>query len=149
MANIEQPADEYRRLLDSVIQAEPEEFEFCGKTRKMGWLHKGTIRRISHVSQKEESPYKQHCKICALMLLNNIWKIRAFYWLLWRWWYYVKDLDEVDILKVMDAGKKKVQREAFFLNTMLLTAMTDLMMTMTKKEAASIQAAQAGEAPSR
>jgi len=149
MAKIEQPTDEYRRLLDNVIEAEPEEFEFRGKTRKMGWLHKGTVRKVSHVTSKEKSPYKQHCKVCAIMLLNNVWKIRAFYWLLWRWWYYISDLDEVDILKVLDAGKKKVQREAFLLNTMLLTAMTDLMMTMTKEEAESIQAAHPGAEPSR
>lgn len=149
MAKIEQPADEFRRVLDSIIEAEPEEFEFRGKTRKMGWLHKGTVRRISHVNQKEKSPYKQHCKVCALMMLNNVWKIRFFYWALWRWWYYITDIDEVDILKVLDAGKKKVQQDAFLLNTILLTAMTDLMMTMTKKEAESIQAEQVGEEPSR
>ena len=149
MAKIEQPTDEYRRLLDNIIEKEPEEFEFRGKTRKMGWLHKGTIRKVSHINMKEQSPYKQHCKVCAAMILNNVWKIRAFYWLLWRWWYYVADLDEVDILKVLDAGKKKVQQEAFFLNTMLLTAMTDLMMTMTKKEAESTQVELPGAEPSR
>lgn len=149
MAKTEQPTDEYRRLLDSVIEKEPEEFEFRGKTRKMGWLHKGTIRKVSHITSKEKDPYKQHCKVCAVMLLNNVWKIRAFYWLLWRWWYFISDLDEVDILKVLDAGKKKVQREAFLLNTMLLTAMTDLMMTMTKEEAEHIQAELPGEEPSR
>lgn len=149
MARIEQPTDEYRRLLDSVIESEPEEFEFRGKTRRMGWLHKGTVRKVSHIVAKEQSPYKQHCKVCAAMMLNNVWKIRAYYWLLWRWWYYISDLDEVDILKVLDAGKKKVQQGAFLLNTMLLTAMTDLMMTMTKKEAESTQAALPGAAPSR
>lgn len=148
MEKPEQPTDDYRRLLDSVIEKEPEVFEFRGKRRKMGWLHKGTVRKVSHITAKEKSPYKQHCKVCAVMMLNNVWKIRAFYWLLWRWWYYISDLDEVDILRVLDAGKKKVQREAFLLNTMLLTAMTDLMMTMTKEEAESIQAALPGEAPS-
>ena len=149
MAKIEQPTDEYRRLLDQVLEAEPEEFEFRGKKKKIGWLHKGTVRKISHVSQSDDSPYKQHCKVCALMLLNNVWKIRFVYWFVWRWWYYIKDLDEVDILKVMDAGKKKVQQGAFLLNTMLLTAMTDLTMTMTRIEAERSQAEQVGARPTR
>lgn len=149
MAKIEQPADEYRKLLDNIIEAKPEPFTFRGKTRKMGWLHKGTVRKVSHIAKSEVSPYKQHCQMCAAMLLNNVWKIRFFYPLLWRWWYYIIDLDEVDILRVMDAGKKKVQQEAFFLNTMLLTAMTDLTMTMTRSEVEHIQAEQAGAALSR
>ena len=84
-------------------------------------------------------------KICVVLLLNNIWKIRFFYPLYWRWLYYVCDLDDVEILRVVDVCKKKIPSAASSLLTILATGMTDVMMTMTKSEAKAIQAGQAGE----
>ena len=87
--------------------------------------------------------------IWIVILLNNIWKIRAFYWLYWRWLYYIKDVDVVEVLKVLDVSKKKIPSNAFSLTTILATGMTDVMMTMTRSEVKAIQAEQAGEQPSR
>lgn len=142
MEKIEQPTDEYRKKLDALINASPEEIEFRGKKRKINWLHKGTIRKFSHVMVTEEDPEKRNTKICAIVMLNNVWKIKFFYWLYWRYLYYIIDLDENDILKVLNASKKKVQQEQFYINTILSTGMMDLMMTMTKQEAERIQAEQ-------
>lgn len=47
------------------------------------------------------------------------------------------------MLGVFDVAKKKIQSAAFQLTTILATAMTDAMMTMT--EAERTQAGQAGE----
>lgn len=149
MEKIEQPANEYKKRLDELMNAKPEEIEFRGKRKKVGWLHRGTIRKFSTVMVSEEDPEKRNTKICAIVLLNNVWKIRFFYWLYWRYLYYVIDLDENDILKVLDVSKKKVQQEQFYINTMLSTGMMDLMMTMTKKEAERIQAEQRGAQDSR
>ena len=76
-------------------------------------------------------------------------KIRAFYWLYWRWLYYIKDVDVVEVLKVPDVSKEKIPSNAFSLTTILATGMTDVMMTMTRSEVKAIQAEQAGEQPSR
>lgn len=52
-------------------------------------------------------------KVCACILLNRkngllTWfLLRVWYWLYWRWLYYVKDIDQVEIMGVLDASKKK------------------------------------------
>ena len=145
---IEQPSVDLQELLDSVLHDEPTEFVFRGKKHKICWLRKGTMCRCSHIRAKEKNEWKRNVKICVCILLNNIWKIRAFYWIYWRWLYYIKDVDVTDVLRVLDVSKKKIPSNAFSLATILTTGMTDVMMTMTRSEAKAIQAEQAGEQPS-
>lgn len=145
--NIEQPKQDLQELLDSVLRDEPTEFVFRGKKRKIGWLRKGTMAKCSHIQLKEKNEWKRNVKICVCILLNNIWKIRLFYAIYWRWLYYVKDLDVTEVLRVLDISKKKIPSTAFSLATILATGMTDVMMTMTRSEAKATQAGQAGEQP--
>ena len=146
---IEQPTVDLQEMLDSVIGDTPTEVVFRGKKHRIGWLRKGTMRRCTHITMKEKNEWNRNVKICVCILLNNIWKIRAFYWLYWRWLYYIKDVDVVEVLKVLDVSKKKIPSNAFSLTTILATGMTDVMMTMTRSEVKAIQAEQAGEQPSR
>lgn len=146
---IEQPDVKLQEMLDSVLSDEPCEFVFLGKKRKLGWLRKGTMRRCSHIQAKEKNEWKRNVKVCVCILLNNIWKIRAFYWFYWRWLYYIKDIDIAEVLRVLDVSKKKIPSGAFSLATILVTGMTDVMMTMTRSEVKAIQAEQAGEQPTR
>lgn len=146
---IEQPSVDLQEMLDSVIGDIPTEVVFCGKKHRIGWLRKGTMIICTHIKIKEKNEWKRNVKICVCILLNNIWKIRAFYWLYWRWLYYIKDVDVVEVLKVLDVSKKKIPSNAFSLTTILATGMTDVMMTMTRSEVKAIQAEQAGEQPSR
>lgn len=142
---IEQPQVDLQKLLDDVLSAEPAELVFMGKKHKIGWLHKGTMRKCSSISVNEKDEWKRNVKICVAILLNNVWKIRFAYWFLWRWLYYIKDVDVVEVLNVLDKSKKKIPSNAFSLATILATGMTDLMMSMTKKEAKATQAERAGE----
>ena len=142
---IEQPNVELQEVLDDILNETPTEYTFRGKKRMLGWLHKGTTRKFTHIELKEKNEWKKHIKQCAVVQLNNVWKIRFFYWLLWRYYYYIIDLDVWEVLGVLNVAKKKIQSAAFQLTTILATAMTDAMMTMTKAEAEHIQAEQAGE----
>ncbi len=146
---IEQPQVDLQELLDNILHDEPTEFVFMGKKRKLGWLRKGTMSRCSHVQTTEKNGWKRNVKMCTLILFNNIWKIRLFYWIYWRWLYYIADVDVSEVLNVLDKSKKKIPSNAYSLATMLATGMTELMMTMTKNEAKAIQAEQVGEQPSR
>lgn len=146
---IEQPQVDLQEMLDSVLRDEPTEFVFRGKKRKLGWLRKGTMTKCSHIQLKEKNEWKRNVKMCVCILLNNIWKIRFFYAIYWRWLYYVKDIDVTEVLRVLDVSKKKIPSTAFSLATILATGMTDVMMTMTRSEAKAAQAGQAGEQPSR
>jgi hypothetical protein len=143
---IEQPDNQLQDLLDSVLAEEPTEFTFRGKKHMMGWLKKGAVRKFSHVIMKEKNEGKRNAKIAAILLLNNIWKIRFTYWLLWRYYYYIIDLDDAEVLRVVEIAKKKMPSTPSTLITILATAMTDLMMTMTKKEVQAIHHGQAGAA---
>ena len=142
---IEQPELKLQELLDSIMSEEPTEFMFRGKRHSVGWLKKGAVRKFTHITMKEKDGSKRNVKICVILLLNNIWKIRFFYWAYWRWLYYICDLDDVEVLRVVDVCKKKIPSVASSLLTILATGMTDLMMTMTKSEAKAIQAGRAGE----
>ena len=142
---IEQPNVELQEVLDDILNETPTEYTFRGKKRMLGWLHKGTTRKFTHIELKEKNEWKKRIKQCAVVQLNNVWKIRFFYWLLWRYYYYIIDLDVWEVLGVLNVAKKKIQSAAFQLTTILATAMTDAMITMTKAEAEHIQAEQAGE----
>ena len=142
---VEQPELKLQELLDSIMSEEPTEFMFRGKRHSVGWLKKGAVRKFTHITMKEKDESKRNVKICVILLLNNIWKIRFFYWAYWRWLYYICDLDDAGVLRVVDVCKKKIPSVASSLLTILATGMTDLMMTMTKSEAKAIQAGRAGE----
>ena len=141
---IEQPSVELQEVLDDILNETPTEYTFRGKKRMLGWLHKGTTRKFTHIELKEKNEWKKRIKQCAVVQLNNVWKIRFFYWLLWRYYYYIIDLDVWEVLGVLNIAKKKIQSAAFQLTTILATAMTDTMMTMTKVEVEHIQAEQVG-----
>lgn len=146
---IEQPAVEFQQMLDEVLSAEPIDVEFMGKRRTIDWLHKGTIMEFSHVVMREKNEGRRNAKLCAIVLLNHIWKIRAFYPFYWRWLYYICDLDDVEALRLIETAKKKIPSLASSLLTILATGMTNLNMTTTMRDADAIQAAQAGEPPTR
>lgn len=142
---IEQPSDEFQEVLDSILAETPTEYIFRGKKKKLGWLHNGTTRKFTHIEMSEKDQWKKRVKQCAVVQLNNVWKIRFCYWFLWRYYFYILDLDVWEVLNVLNIAKKKIQSTALQLTTILATAMTDVMMTTTKKEARRIQAAQVGE----
>ena len=147
--SVEQPSVELQKVLDEIMEAEPEKVVFMGRKRTIGWLHKGTIRKFTHVMLKENDEWKKSVKLCAVVLLNGCFRLKLLYWLYWRWLYYVKDPDAVDILRVVDAAKKKIPSAACSLLTILATGMTDVMMTMTSAEARATRAVQAGVRPTR
>ena len=146
---IEQPSVDIQKLLDSILHDEPTEFVFRGKKHKIGWLHKGTMSKCSHIVMKEDNEWKRNVKVCVCILFNNVWKIRFMYWFYWRWLYYIKDIGADEVLAVLDASKKKIPSSVFSLTTILATEMTEVMMTMTKSEVKASQAEQRGEQPTR
>lgn len=137
---VEQPGIELQALVDSVMEATPEKVVVNGKERTIGWIHNGTMRKFSHIMLKEENPWKRSVKVCACILLNRrngllTWfLLNMWYWAYWRWLYYVVDIDQVDVVGVLDASKKKIQSEPLALATILATGVMDTMMTMSRQE---------------
>lgn len=137
---IKQPETDVQQLLDNLLEREPETVYVCGKKHKIGWLHNGTYRKFSHIMVTEKDEWKRNVKLCACILLNHkhgllTWLLmKVWYFIYWRWLYYVRDIDQVEIMGVLNASKKKIQLEPLAMNTILATAMMDTMMTMAQHE---------------
>lgn len=142
---VKQPTIEYQELLDSLMENTPTEVEFLGKSYKIYWLTNKTVRRFSHSMVSEKDPDKRAMKLVAAILCNGNYFRTKFWWhIYWRWLYHFASVSQVDVLRILDAGKKKVPQEAYLLSTMLQTGLTDLMMAMISEEAEHIRQEQAG-----
>lgn len=134
---IETPTIEDEQLLDSVMEDAKDEVSIKGTNKKyqIGWLKKGTMRKMTSVSLEEGKDDMLSAKVAALVILNNYWKIKFFYPILWRWFFYIKEYTDDQLSEIIAVGKKKVPYIQFLTNTILVTGMRDTIMTMTKEEA--------------
>lgn len=139
--NIEMPTIDDEKLLNDVIENSIDEvsIKYTKKKFKIGWIKKGTMRKISSVALEEGDDDTLSAKTAALIILNNYWKIKLFYPILWRWFFYIKEYSDEQLSEIISVGKKKVPYIAFLTNTILVTGMRDTIMTMTKKEAERIR----------
>lgn len=142
---VEQPKLEYQELYDSLVNATDDIIEVRGKKVRIGWMRNETMDKFTSISIREKNEFKRNTKLAACVLLNNLFKLKLFYWIYWRYLYYVVQIDQVDVLKILDTAKKKIPQDAFYMNTILATGMSKAMMTMTRKEANLIQAGLTGE----
>lgn len=137
---IKQPEIEMQRVIDQLLESQPETVVICGKKRKIGWLHNGTYRKFSHIMLSEKNEWKRNVKLCACVLLNHkhglmTWLLmKVWFFIYWRWLYYIQDIDQVEIMGVLNAAKKKIQLEPLALNTTLAIGMMDTIMTMAPHE---------------
>lgn len=81
---------------------------------------------------------KLACKAAAIIILDGYWKLKFRYWFLWRWFYYVKQYDNIQLMPILETGKKKVPLQQFYFITMSLTEAKDTLMRMRTEEAEAI-----------
>lgn len=74
-------------------------------------------------------------KLVALAVLNRFWKIKMFYWILWRWYYYVKEYTYDQLFPIVAESKKKIPLEMYLLGMGLGAMMSQDKMNLTKMEA--------------
>lgn len=136
-----EPTHEDEVALSDLMDNKPSFVEVRGKKWKCEYLYPGTERKVTSIMLDESSDEdKVTCKCAAVLRLNGLWKIKFFYPILWRWFYYIKQYTDADLLPFITECKKKVIVQEYLLNIMSLTAMKDTMMTKTRKEVAHIQA---------
>lgn len=137
MANkkIESPSKEDEKKLDDVLENGEDIVKFANKNWRIKWLHRGTLRKLSHVihSCKKEDELTSRC--ASLIILNGWWKITLFHWYLWRWLW--RNCSDEELLKVVAIGKKKVELQTlhYWNTTIFLTEMRDTVMKMNREEA--------------
>ena len=142
MATVKQPSKEAPDELNAIIENLPDYAKIRNKTYKIKWLHAGTVRKINQIILEEGNDAVANYQTAACIILNGFLKIKLFYPFLWRWFYYVKQYSEADLTEVLAIGKKKIPRQSYFVNTILMTDMMDTMMMMNKKEVSSIRQGQ-------
>ena len=140
MAEVKQPTIDIQEMLSDLIEQEPETVIFCGRKYRIDWLHKANVRKFSHVMVKDRDPWRRNVKVCACVLLNHRWGLltwfllNVWYAVYWRWLYYIRDIDQVEVAEVLNCAKKKIQQEPLALSTILATGMMDTMMMMARHE---------------
>lgn len=134
---IEQPSADSERLLDDILGDSVEMVSLRSKKKQypVRWMKPGTMRKLTHIILKKGNDSKLSCMSASLIILNNFWKIKCFYPLHWRWFYYIKQYTDDELFPIIAAGKKKVPLQTYFMNITLLTEMKDTIMIMKKEEA--------------
>lgn len=137
---LEQPSLDLQRMVSDIMEQEPETVVVRGKKYRIGWLKNRTVRKFSHIMLKDKDPWKRNVKLAACILLNRrnglatAFLLNVWYRIYWRWLYYVCDLDQVEVLAVIDASKKKIQSDPLAVATISATAMMDTAMMMARHE---------------
>lgn len=153
---LNQPSDDSQRLYQDLIDNRSSEVSILRtkKKYKVRWLKNGQLEKLSlllmHNEPKSDkttgsdvldeilADCKLACKASAIILLDGYWKLKFNYWWLWRWFYYIKQYDNIQLQPILDEGKKKIPQMQFFRTIMSLTGAKTTLMTMREKEAASI-----------
>jgi hypothetical protein len=152
--NVEQPSVESQRTYASLRDNDATVVSILGTKKKyrIRWLKNGQIDRLSRLLIRKgetdnedgtkDSPLdaiiedsKLACKAAAIYILDGYWKLKFRYWYLWRWFYYVRQYDNVQLQEILEEGKKKVPLTPFLLTTMSLTGAKVTLMSMRTEEA--------------
>lgn len=151
---IDQPTDAQQRELKSIVENIPTEVGILRtkKKYKIRWIGNGAIAKISKLlvhsddtdngdETKDTNVYqiivedsKLACKAAACFILNGFWSIRLKYWFLWRWFYYFRQYDSIQLQPLIAVGKKKLPLMQFYGTTTLLIGVKDTLMQMRTKE---------------
>ena len=150
---VEQPSVDAQQIYLSLIANDPEEVEILrtNKKYKIRWLKNGQLEKLTrmllHKKSVDESmttgsevmdaileDTKLACKAAAIIILDGYWKLKFRYWFLWRWFYYIKQYDNIQLQKILEVGKKKVPLNQFYGTIMSLTEAKDSLMRMRAKE---------------
>lgn len=154
---IEQPSVESQRTYASIRDNDATVVGILGtnKKYKIRWLKNGQIDRLSRLlirkgdtdneDGKKDNQLdailedsKLACKAAAIIILDGYWKLKFRYWYLWRWFYYIRQYDNVQLQALLDEGKKKVPLTQFLMTTMSLTGVRATLMNLRTEEAEHI-----------
>lgn len=111
---------------------------YTNKVYKIGWMHNKTIRKITELLNSKPRNARDEdlvlSKAMALIVLNGYWRIRLFYPILWRWYAYVKQYHDYQILPIIETAKKKAPQIPYYLSMTYLTGLKDSLATMSREE---------------
>lgn len=164
---MQQPSVDSQMLYLSMVGNDPDEVQILRteKKYKIRWLKNGQLEALTRLlvranSKKVESSgndamdailadSKLACKAAAIITLDGCFKLKMRYWLRWRWFYYIKEYDNIQLHPILEMGKKKVPLMQFYMTITSLTEARDTLMRMTREEVEATLLAQSTERPSQ
>ena len=165
---LDQPSYDAQQVYLSLINNDAEEVEILrtNKKYKIRWLKNGQLDKLTRLLLHKKSidehtttgndvfdeileDTKLACKAAAIIVLDGYWKLKFRYWYLWRWFYFVRQYDNIQLQKILEVGKKKVPLNQFYATIMSLTEAKDTLMRMRAKEVEAILHAQSMAQPSQ
>lgn len=142
---ITEPTGDDEKLLSDIVEDSVDYVTVRGRRWAVRWVRNRARRKLTDILLKEKEEDKVVCKCAAALRLNGYFKITFLYWWVWRWYYYVRQYGEGELLPFISMCKKKVPAEEYLIAIMLLTGMKDTVMNLTRAEAERIRAAHGGE----
>ena len=135
---IREATHEDEKALVSVVRNHADKVTVRGHTISVRWLHPSVGDWISDLMTRDGNDNKVLAQSAALIRLNGFWKCHLFYWIVWRWYYYIRQYSADELVPLFEMAQKKTAQEAAvaYLNaTILLTALSTTKKQMTKAEA--------------
>ena len=114
---------------------------------KIGWMKPYTTHSIAKIRVASEPPedatgmelmnhsakyWKMQYKVASYIILNNIWKIKFFHFIYWRWLAMVKQYTHAQLQWIIILGKKKMDVQSTLLNVLLMDMIVETTMMTTK-----------------
>lgn len=126
------------RELFGATENETDYIELRGRRIGLRDLGGFAKRKISKILLKEGGDeFAVGCKCIAAARLNSYFRIKWFWWILWRWYYYFRNYTDSELTDAICIIKKKVASGSYFFNTTLLIGMRETMMSMSREEVAA------------
>lgn len=133
-----QPLMSEERELFGATENETDYIELRGRRIGLRDLGGFAKRKISKILLKEGGDeFAVGCKCIAAARLNSYFRIKWFWWILWRWYYYFRNYTDSELTDAICIIKKKVASGSYFFNTTLLIGMRETMMSMSREEVAA------------
>lgn len=132
--HITPPAFEDEKELFEAIDNVPDEVQIRKKYYKFKLLTGFAQHKITKILMSKGDDAQVSCKCVAAAWLNGFFSLKLFWWIVWRWFYFIKQYTEEDLGDAVALIKKKIPLAAYSANTILLIGMRETMMQMNKNE---------------
>lgn len=138
--NLQDPSQEAEKELRDIVRNEKTSIEVRGTKFNIGGIYNDTLDWITDILTYEKDDKRITAKCAAAAWLNGYFRLRLFWWAVWRWFYYVKQYTDTELQPIIAECKKKADSDQFmyYLNIISLTDVKTTAMTRTMKEAKPI-----------
>lgn len=78
---------------------------------------------------------KLACKAAAIYTLPGLIRLKVLYWFRWRWFYYVRQYDNIQLQPILSAGHESTPYADFLKTWSILSSQRTTLMNMRGEEA--------------